>query len=388
MVHWGWEAPGAPAATLDQPFPVLVQRRRSKGVTKNRSRFWLTLVITAVAVGAICLWLWRAAEGGFDWQKVATAFRNLNYAWIAASIVLAILTYVGRALRWAVLIKPIKPKPNLVSLFNATVIGFTALVLFGRPGEFVRPYLIAVKERLPVASQFAAWTLERVFDLLAALLIFGIALSSVQSSGVATGPTVTRALEVGGSVVWILSVACIVALWILANHAETMKRRLLDALALLPADKLHAIEGLADAFVKGVTATRHKSSMLLIVGYTVLEWILISGCYYAIFRAFPALDQLGLVDALIFLGFVAFGAVVQLPGIGGGVQVVSVVVLRELFQIPLEVASSIAVVIWVITFVVIVPIGIPIALREGLNWKRLRALDEQAAKAVEEAKAS
>ena len=39
-------------------------------------------------------------------------------------------------------------------------------MLLGRPGEFVRPYLIAVKERVPVTSQLAIWVLERIFDLL------------------------------------------------------------------------------------------------------------------------------------------------------------------------------------------------------------------------------
>ena len=76
------------------------------------------------------------------------------------------------------------------NLLSATVIGFTAITLFGRPGEFVRPYLIAVKEQVPVPSQFAAWVLERIFDLLMALLVFGFALTRVQSSGVHVGPTI------------------------------------------------------------------------------------------------------------------------------------------------------------------------------------------------------
>jgi hypothetical protein len=38
-------------------------------------------------------------------------------------------------------------------LLTATVIGFTAITLFGRAGDFVRPYLIAVKEQVPLTSQ-------------------------------------------------------------------------------------------------------------------------------------------------------------------------------------------------------------------------------------------
>ena len=40
------------------------------------------------------------------------------------------------------------------------------------------------------------------------------------------------------------------------------------------------------------------------------------------------------------MGFVSFGAVVQIPGIGGGVQVVSVLVLTKIFGFPVELATS------------------------------------------------
>jgi len=82
------------------------------------------------------------------------------------------------------------------------------------------------------------------------------------------------------------------------------------------------------------------------------------------------------MDVLIFLGFVAFGSIVQIPGIGGGMQVVSVVVLTELFRLPLEVATSIAIASWMISFVTIVPIGLVLAFHEGLQWGKLRHLGE------------
>jgi len=58
----------------------------------------------------------------------------------------------------------------------------TAVQLVGRPGEIVRPYLIAIREGVPLSSQLAVWFLERLFDLLVALLIFGYGLSRVKAS--------------------------------------------------------------------------------------------------------------------------------------------------------------------------------------------------------------
>jgi glycosyltransferase 2 family protein len=85
-----------------------------------------------------------------------------------------------------------------------------------------------------------------------------------------------------------------------------------------------------------------------------------------------------LVDVLILMGFVSFGSIVQIPGVGGGMQVVSVLVLTELFGVRFELASSFAVFLWAITFVAIVPLGLLVALKEGLDWHSLRRIGREA----------
>jgi len=77
------------------------------------------------------------------------------------------------------------------------------------------------------------------------------------------------------------------------------------------------------------------------------------------------------------MGFTSFGAVVQIPGIGGGVQVVSVLVLTQLFGVPIETATAMAALIWIITFVVIVPFGIGLSLYEGVSWRKIRKLERE-----------
>jgi hypothetical protein len=56
-------------------------------------------------------------------------------------------------------------------------------------------------------------------------------------------------------------------------------------------------------------------------------------------------------------------------------QLVSVVVLTELFRFSLEVSTGLAVVLWVITFVVVVPFGVALAFHDGIQWRRLRHLE-------------
>lgn len=321
--------------------------------------------------------VWSGLAGrGFDWRLFARSFTGLHFGWLAASAALALTTYLGRALRWAVLIAPVKSRPSLRGLLSATVIGFTAITILGRPGEFVRPYLIATRERVSVSSQLAALMLERIFDLLAALLVFGFALSRVEASEVQAGPALSWVLETGGKVAGAVGLACAIVLVVIRLYAEPARRRMLEGLKVLPERMYPKAERLLNAFVQGVESTRNWRALAVLAAYTVLEWSLIAACSLCLLRAFPSLN-FGLVDVLIFLGFVAFGAVVQIPGIGGGFQVVAVLVLTELFRIRLEVAASVAMMLWVISFVLVVPLGLVLALREGLNWMKLKELGRE-----------
>jgi uncharacterized protein (TIRG00374 family) len=324
-------------------------------------------------------WLYTTARReGFHWQTFLATLEGLQVHWLAIASCCAFVTYYIRALRWAVLIRPVSPHARMKGLFVATVIGFTAVTLFGRPGEFVRPYLIALKERIPFSSQLAAWLLERIFDLLIALVVFGFALAHVRSSGLTAGPALSWVLTFGGRFVAVMAGISLIVFVLLRHFSEPMRRRLLDGLRFLPEHRFARAERLVNAFVQGAEATRNELSLLLLTVYTVLEWVAIAACYLSITRAFGPALHFSWTDVLIFMGFVSFGAVVQIPGIGGGVQVVTILVLTELFRVPLEIATSLALLLWIIMCVVIAPLGITLAIREGLDWAKLRSMAREA----------
>jgi len=344
------------------------------------SRRLLRLALIASLTIVVAWIIGRAVQQqGFEWSRFTATFREIDWPWLMLSACLGLLTYLGRALRWQVLIRAQKRHSSVWNLGVATAIGFTAIVLFGRPGEMVRPYLIAVKEGLSFSSQVAAWLLERIYDLLMALLIFGYALAHIQSSGVRVGEHLQWVLHTGGHFVGALSSICLIILFLLRQYSEIMKRRFSDALSFLPPAHHGRLTAILHSFTDGVQSTKDSASLLLVVAYSVLEWVLIVAAYVALFRAVPPTAAFSLNDILIFLGFVAFGSVIQIPGIGGGMQVVAVVVMRELFDMPLEVASGVALLTWLVSFVVIVPFGLALAVHEGLNWKNLRRIGKEAA---------
>jgi hypothetical protein len=316
---------------------------------------------------------WRTS--GFAWHEFTKALADVDWSWLALALALIMATYVGRALRWEVMLRPLQKHTSLWRIFSATAIGFTAVVLFGRAGEPVRPYLISKREDVTFSSQVAAWVVERMLDLLMVLVIFGIALSQISRSAIQHGPRVKIVLEAGGYTAGIIGAACLALLLGLRKFHGRVQERLMEGLSFLPALLAAKVEKALKSFGEGMESTRSGARTALLVFYTVVEWCVIAASFGCVFKAFPATHELGVTDVVILLGFVCFGSIVQIPGVGGGMQIVTVLVLTEFFGITLETASGIALVLWIITFVVIVPLGLALAFHEGIKWRNLRHIE-------------
>src|SRR5262249_18708154 len=156
----------------------------------------------------------------------------------------------------------------------------------------------------------------------------------------------TWVLATGGRIVGIASTIILLVLLSLRHFSEPVRRWLTKALQFLPKRHYDRVNEWITTFVRGIESIRSDGALLAVFAYSVLEWVLIAACYWCLALAYSDLIHLGLVDVLIFMGFVSFGAIIQIPGIGGGFQVVSVLVLTELFDVRLELASSFALVIW------------------------------------------
>ncbi len=334
--------------------------------------------MAASLLAILAVWVYFARNGrSFDVAAFLGTFGRLNPWWLAACVFFSYTTYVVRAFRWAVLLRPLCPKPRFWPLLTANMIGFTAVIALGRAGELVRPYLIANRENVPFASQVAAWVVERLYDSLVAMAAFGFALFYLQNTGfegqATLGPGLTWALHAGGFVIGLLSAGCPGVLLAMKYRGEQIQRLILRGLRFLSAHRLRRVERVIEAFLEGVQSTKSQSATARLIAYSVLEWLLIAACYACVLRAFGGMVPISLANVLILMGFVSFGSVVQLPGVGGGAQVTAMLVLTEIFSVPIEIATSLALVLWVMIFLAVVPVGVVLALREGLAWSRLGA---------------
>ena len=140
-------------------------------MTKRNGILWLVAVIGLT----VLVYLFRS-KVHFDWAMFWHQLRFVSMLHIIGAIALIYATYWIRAVRWAVFLSPTK-KVSAASLLGSQFIGFTVVALFGRLADLTRPYLVARRVGLSLSSQVAVYTIERMFDLGAAAVIFSCALA-------------------------------------------------------------------------------------------------------------------------------------------------------------------------------------------------------------------
>ena len=73
------------------------------------------------------------------------------------------------------------------------------------------------------------------------------------------------------------------------------------------------------------------------------------------------------------MGSSMVGSLIQLPGVGGGSQLGTISVLQHIFNVAHELAANCGILLWLVTFVSVVPAGLVLAQYERLSLRKLSA---------------
>jgi uncharacterized membrane protein YbhN (UPF0104 family) len=266
---------------------------------------------------------------------------------------------------------------SLWNLFEATVVGFSGVALFGRPGEILRPWMIAQKEDRSLSSQLGAWTLERIFDLLTLLTMVGTSLwlaPSMAPSG-ERGAVMMQHLRSAGIGLTLFAVCLALALAMLRYRPQFTERILLGIARPLPERFRDGLRRALQQFSVALVVIESARRFLLCVLWSAMVWATLLGAYWSVAQAFgEPTNRLGFGAMTLVMMASVTGSVAQLPAVGGGSQLATTLTLTELLHIPPAPALAVAITVWVITFLLVLVVGVPLAVREGLSWGRLRGL--------------
>ena len=330
-------------------------------------------VVVAVMLGLVYLQVreWQK----FDWGRFWSQTGHVNWLYVVSAIGLIYATYIPRALRWKILLRPVC-RTTTRELMAPTVIGFTGLALLGRPGELMRPYLIARRTGLTMSDQMAVWTVERIFDTGAFAVL--VALSLMASPSLRSLPYFSDAGFFLVLMVLGMTAFAIAAHWNYRRIAAWVQRVLEPVAPHVGRRVAHKIS----AFGAGLNTIHDAGSFAQVVALSLFIWLLIALTYHQIVHAYPApLTELGIPQVILLMGFSIVGSTVQLPVVGGGAQLATIAALLHVFSIPHELAVSAGIMLWLVTFLAVTPIGLVLAHREHVSLTKVtrESTREQAA---------
>jgi glycosyltransferase 2 family protein len=318
--------------------------------------------------------------GQFSGAKLWEALRGADPVYILASVLLIYACYFLRAIRWQNLQRHLG-RARVIPIFNMTLAGFSAVFLFGRLGEPVRPLLISRKEEIPLADTFGIYALERFLDLVLAVAVLASWFLIVTVQNFLHPNSSTAVLEgarkTAGTLLTIGTIGLIVLIVYVRTHGSAMLQSRMQ-IWLAAHGWRSSVARIVLGVARGLKSIRTGRDLGYALAVSAAHWFLIILIYYLVAASFGGkLSSLRFQDSILVLALTLVGSLFQLPGIGGGPQAVMVGAYTKLFDVPFEAAVAAAMVIYLVTFVACIFAGVPLLIREGWSIGELKRMRER-----------
>jgi glycosyltransferase 2 family protein len=134
-------------------------------------------------------------------------------------------------------------------------------------------------------------------------------------------------------------------------------------------------------FRVGLDTIHDFPSFFLLLATSLLMWATIAVAYKEVTHSYynenaAILDERQPLEipqsqVLLLMGSSMAGSIIQLPGVGGGSQLATIAALEHIFEVPKELAASCGIMLWLVTFVAVVPVGLLVARKEHLSLREL-----------------
>ncbi len=300
----------------------------------HRSQVLRAVLIAGAGAGIVTL----LAFHGPDWRQVGHDLAQMSWGWAAIAVALNLISALARAMSWDNVIKEAVPPPHprLIDVFSAFFVGiFANGILPGRVGEVAR--IGVLMRRMPKRERPGLWQAfigsvlaHRILEVFPSIALFGWVLVAAK---------IRPAARVGLLAVVIAGIVFVVVGIALARRHEQGGVEEKGRFGALLA---RAREGLG--------ILRRPVPSLISSGWQTLGWGLQLAAVWSALIAFNIHLPLIAAAAVLAVMTIAAYGVAHSKGIAYGIALQAI-------------ESSVG-----YTF------GVVCALREGLSFKRLRAM--------------
>ncbi len=324
------------------------------------------LAIAIVTIGLLYL--------AFRGQNLGASMKDISRAnlWpLLAGILIMFLSHVARALRWQIVLRPLKRRTSSWLAFKSTVAGYAMNNLIPRSGEIVRPYMMSRGERIPMAGTLASIVVERLTDVLALAALIVFSLLSFEQRVTNVFPMFS-----GHAITVLALMLAVLTGFILVFFSERRTEQMVGLFARpLPPKIGEKIRQLGRDFSKGLRGLERGAILPLLVG-TVAIWGLYGLSMYVSLKGFntPAMNALTLRDAFLLLTLSGIAFTIPTPGALGSYDALITTGLAVIFGVPPGIALAYAVATHILSYVSITLVGLGFLVREGISFSSAKSM--------------
>lgn len=323
----------------------------------SSTKRWLTIA-AGILLSAVLLMFAVRNVDGHDLAEVLSTARW----WVIAPFLVALMAFYWiKTVRWAYLLRTIAPNATR-RLFAAVMIGYAAgAILPLQLGEVVRAWLGAQRLKIRVLASFMSIALERVFDLLSILFVAAIAFTMTRTSSTWLA-----------SAIYIMAAGCFVLLVLFVVFVFRTEQCLALSERLLrpvPAALRGRILEHLRAGATGLHALRSASTIAILFGMSVLQWLFMFGCVWLSLYAMHL--QLPLVAATLVSVLCVIGmSLPNSPGYVGSIQLAFTLALQPFGVGPTDAVAA-SLFFHVLSYGTVILIGFGLLPTVGLTVKEV-----------------
>jgi glycosyltransferase 2 family protein len=314
-------------------------------------------------------------------DELIVSFEGIDLIYVLPSIGFILLSYVCRAYRWQVLLRPFKKIP-VKDIYAPLMIGFMGNILPGRAGEFLRAYLLGKKHCITFTGAFSTIIVERLFDLIFLLMlfvwVFVVKVDMFDPKLVFSGISVQTMLTGFGRLCLML-VICLLFFMFLLAFKESWTKSFVGWLAKPLSDKWREkIFFMVGEFALGCKIITDLSALTQVIFFSALTWFLFVATYYPLYFAFDLQDKS--LESLLLLTVMVCVLITILPtpGFLGSFNAGVLIALHEIRGEVEVTAVSFSMVSWAAGFMVMIGGGLFFIFKDHMSLQSLIKAENEA----------
>lgn len=341
--------------------------------------------LLGVAVSVAALYF---AFKNVPFNELVGYLTTINYIWVAPAVLVAMFTFVLRAVRWQMILGGNAAGIGFWQAFHPLMIGFMInCVLPGRAGEVARPIILSKKEKVPFATGLATVAAERVFDIGLLVAFFAVVLANVRMDPdliISYGKYQLNRDTLEMIAAGMLKVCVLLAAGIVLISLEKFRQWVRAAIHKIPSLLIGAdpalrsrvrekfcvpLIRLVENFAAGFGLVKRPFKIVICILLSFLVWYLSALSYYLMALGCPGIKLTFLELSAVMIIVCFFIALPSVPGFWGLWEAGGVFAL-SIFGVPAKEAAGMTLMIHAVSVFPVIIVGVISAVITGINiWR-------------------